>query len=209
MTSHPHSVNSERFRALRTNLLFAQRTQGIKSVLIISSVLSEGKSFVAVNLATVLAQTNKKVLLVDADLSKPTLHTILNLENEEGLTSLQLEDSLDADEVIQFASTSNLHFLPSGPSPSNSSKLLMKRLKWRYDFIIYDTSPAMVTDSSVLASDTDGVLLVVRHDYTKKDDILNASKKFKTINANILGYIYNDISSADFSVRQRYYLKDV
>ncbi|MRJ46900.1 P-loop NTPase [Aerococcaceae bacterium DSM 109652] len=87
VTCHPHSVNSERFRALRTNLLFAQRTQGIQSVLITSSVLSEGKSFVTVNLATVLAQTNKKVLLVDADLRKTTLHTILNLENEEGLTS--------------------------------------------------------------------------------------------------------------------------
>ena len=110
MTSHPHSVNSEHFRALRTNLLFAQRTQIIKSVLITSSVLSEGKSFVAVNLATVLAQTNSKGILVDADLSKPTLHTILNLDNEEGLTSLLLEDSLDADEVIKFASASNLYF---------------------------------------------------------------------------------------------------
>ncbi|MRI80781.1 hypothetical protein GIY11_01885 [Aerococcaceae bacterium DSM 109653] len=68
VTSHPHSVNSEHFRALWTNLLFAQRTQGIKSVLITSSVLSEGKSFVAVNLATVLAQTNKMVLLIDVDL---------------------------------------------------------------------------------------------------------------------------------------------
>ena len=68
VTSHPHSVNSERFRALWTNLLFAQRTQGIKSTLITKSVLSEGKSFVAVNLGTVLAQTNKMALLVDADL---------------------------------------------------------------------------------------------------------------------------------------------
>ena len=144
MTSHPHSVNSEHFRVLRTNLLFAQRTQGIKSVLITSSVLFEAKSFVAVNLATVLAQTNKKVLLVDADLRKPTLHTTLNLENEEGLTSLLLEDSLDADDVIQFASASNLHFSPSGPLPFNPSELLisrqmqllMKRLKWRYDFIL-------------------------------------------------------------------------
>ena len=68
MTSHPHSFNSERFRASRMNLLFAQRTQGIKSVLITSSVLSEGKSFVAVNLATVLAQTNKMVLLIDVHL---------------------------------------------------------------------------------------------------------------------------------------------
>jgi len=68
VTSHPYSVNSERFCALRTNLLFAQRTQGITSVLITSSVLSEGKSSVVVNLATVLAQTNKMVLLVDADL---------------------------------------------------------------------------------------------------------------------------------------------
>ena len=84
------------------------------------------------------------VLLVDADLRKPTMHSILNLENEEGLTSLQFEDSLDADEVIQFASASNLYFLPSASLPSNSSKLLisaqmqllMKRLKWRYDFII-------------------------------------------------------------------------
>ena len=122
VTSHPHSVNSERFRALRTNLLFGQRTQGIISVLITSSVLSEGKSFVAVNLGTVLAQTNKKVLLVDADLRKPTLHTILILENEEGLTSILLEETLDAVKVIQFASTSNLHFLLY---PSNSSKLLI------------------------------------------------------------------------------------
>lgn len=139
VTSHPHSVNSEHFRALWTNLLFSQRTQGIKSTLITKSVLSEGKSFVAVNLGTVLAQTNKKVLLVDADLSKPTMHTILILENEEGLTSILLEETLSATKVIQFASTSNLHFLPSGPSPSNSSKLLIsaqiqlliKRLKWR------------------------------------------------------------------------------
>lgn len=181
--------------------------------MITSSVLSEGKSFVAVNLATVLAQTNKKVLLVDADLRKPTLHSILNLENEEGLTSLLLEETLDADEVIQFDSASNLHFLPTGPLPSNPSELLMstqmqllmKRLKWRYDFIIYDTPPASVTDSSVLASDTDGVLLVVRHDYTKKDEVSNTIKKFENVNANILGYIYNDIPSADFSDHQRYY----
>ena len=136
VTSHPYSVNSEHFRALRTNLLFAQRTQGIKSVLITSSVLSEGKSFVAVNLATVLAQSKKMVLLVDTDLRNPTLHTILILENEEGLTSILLEETLSATKVIQFASTSNLFFLPSASLPSNSSKLLMKRLKWRYDFII-------------------------------------------------------------------------
>ena len=144
VTSHPYSVNFEHFRALRTNLLFVQRTQGIKSVLITSSVLSEEKSFVAVNLATVLVQTNKMVLLVDVDLRKPTLHSILNLDNEEGLTSLLLEESLDADSVIQFDSESSLHFLPTGPLPSNPSELLisaqmqllMKRLKWRYDFII-------------------------------------------------------------------------
>ena len=69
----------------------------------------------------------------------------------------------------------------------------MKRFKWRYDFIIYDTIPALVMDSSVLASDTDGVLLPVRHDNTKKDDVSNTIKKFETINANILSYIYNGI----------------
>lgn len=212
--SNPNSVNTEHFRAIRTNILFAQRSLGMKTLLVTSSVLTEGKSTVSANLAYVMAQVKKKVLIIDADLRKPTIHEIFKLDNEVGLTTLLVSESVKFEDVIQYDSELNLHILTSGPLPSNPAELLvsdqmhslMRDLSWRFDFIIYDTPPATaVTEASILATDIDSVLFVVRHGYTNKDEVRSAIKVLESVKVNILGFVFNDQPAPEMTKRKRYY----
>ena len=208
------SLNAEQFRTIRTNIEFAQLDKSMKNLLVSSSIPAEGKSTVASNLAYVIAQTDKRVLLVDADLRKPTVHRTFKLNNEQGLTTLLSNTDLKFNQVVQHSRDLNLYFLPSGPIPPNPSEilgsgrmtLLMQELGQYFDIVIYDAPPiTAVTDPQILATKVDGVVMVVREGYTRKEEVKKAKEALDNVNANILGYVMNGKELSDSAGYYSYY----
>ena len=177
--SQPSSIIAETFRVIRTLLLMKIKERGLKTVLVTSSLPLEGKSFVASNLAVSVARDfDKYVLLVDADVKRPTLHEIFKAKSKVGLTEYLMNGHHKLDELIQSEILTKLSFLPAGSFHDNSSELLasqkmkqlMNEVKYRYDdrYIIIDSPPAQISETLALANIVDGVLLVVRAGYTAK-----------------------------------------
>ena len=196
----PKSLNAEQFRTIRTNIEFAQIDKQVRSILVSSSIPAEGKSTVSSNLAYVIGQTDKRVLLVDADLRKPTVHRTFKLNNEKGLTTLLSNNNLKFNQVVQHSRELGLYFLPSGPIPPNPSEILasgrmthlMQELNQYFDVVIYDAPPiTAVTDPQILATKVDGVVMVVRQGYSRKEEVKYAKNALDNVNANILGYVMN------------------
>lgn len=210
----PKSLNAEQFRTIRTNIEFAQLDTNLKSLLVSSSIPAEGKSTISSNLAYVISQTDKKVLLVDSDLRKPTVHRTFKLNNEKGLTTLLANSDLRFNQVVQHSKDLNLYFLPSGPIPPNPSELLasakmtllMKELAQYFDLVIYDAPPVTaVTDPQILASKVDGVVLVVRQGYSRKEEVKQAKTALDNVNANILGFVMNGKELSESAGYYAYY----
>src|SRR6185369_2278631 len=154
------SQHAEAYRVLRTNLLFSRKDENLNTIVMVSAGAGEGKSTTALNLATVFAQAGQRILLVDSDLRRPTLHKLLEVSNNLGLTNYLLKQNT-VEEVIQHTKVPMLDLMSSGKLPSSSVNILgsaqMKEmigdLKQRYDYIIFDSPPIMgVSDASVLAS---------------------------------------------------------
>lgn len=195
---------SERYRTIRTNIQFASSIdQKIKTLVVTSSGPGEGKSTTSANLAVVFANSGQKVLLVDADMRKPTVHKTFLLSNKVGLSNV-LSTDISVKEIIQPGPVPNLSIITSGVKAPNPSELLgaikMDRifddLKNKFDLIIFDMPPVVaVTDAQIMASKADGTLLVVREKITKKDSLKKATELLKIVKANVLGAIYNDSSS--------------
>ena len=207
----PKSVIAEQYRTIRTNIQFSMVDQDLKSLVVTSSGPWEGKSTVSVNLASVFADQGKKVLLVDADLRKPTLQRTFGLNNSEGLTTLLTSQNKEAADVISQIEGTKLFALPSGPIPPNPSELLnsnrmnilMKRFEEMFDIIIYDMPPVTsVTDAQIMAAKADGVVFVIRHGVSQKDSVLNAKELLEMVNANILGVVFNGVEKKN---TQSYY----
>ncbi|WP_027965268.1 CpsD/CapB family tyrosine-protein kinase [Halalkalibacillus halophilus] len=196
----PKSPISEQYRTLRTNLQFSAVDTELRSIVITSSSPSEGKSLTTANLAVAFAQQGKSVLLIDADLRKPTVHYTFRINNTFGLSNLLIgEHTLE--DCVTNSKVDNLDILPCGPVPPNPSELLgsrsMQKLidtaKESYDMVIFDSPPVLaVTDSQVLANHTDGVLLVVRSKKTEKDAASRAKELLVQAKANVLGVVLND-----------------
>ncbi|MRJ46905.1 CpsD/CapB family tyrosine-protein kinase [Fundicoccus ignavus] len=210
----PKSLNAEQFRTIRTNIEFAQLDKPMKNILVSSSIPAEGKSTIASNLAYVIAQTDKRVLLVDADLRKPTVHRTFKLNNEQGLTTLLTNVDLKFNQVVQHSRDLNLYFLPSGPIPPNPSEilgsgrmtLLMQELGQYFDIVIYDAPPiTAVTDPQILATKVDGVVIIVRQGYSRKEEVKKAKEALENVNANILGYVMNGKELSDSAGYYTYY----
>lgn len=210
----PKSLNAEQFRTIRTNIEFAQLDKTLKNLLVSSSIPAEGKSTVASNLAYVIAQTDKRVLLVDADLRKPTVHRTFKLNNEQGLTTLLSNADLKFNQVVQHSRDLNLYFLPSGPIPPNPSEILgsgrmtvlMQELGQYFDVVVYDAPPiTAVTDPQILATKVDGVVMVVRQGYTRKEEVKKAKEALDNVNANILGYVMNGKELSESAGYYAYY----
>jgi len=204
---NPKSPISEQYRTLRTNLQFSVVDEELKAVIVTSSDPGAGKSLTAANLAVVYAQQGKKTLIVDADLRKPTVHYTFRLSNIRGLSNLLIRES-SLEEVITETDVPYLDAMTSGPIPPNPSELLgskrmenlLEKLKEDYDFIIFDTPPALaVTDSKILSTITDGILLVVRSGYTNKEATEQTVQLFNGNNGHgkILGTVLNDRKKAD------------
>lgn len=201
----PKSARAEAYRRLRTNLQFLELGGRRRSIVLTSSVESEGKTTTSINLATTLADSGESVLLIDADLRRPKVADYLNLEGSVGLTTVIIGRASLAD-VVQPVGQGNLHVIPAGQIPPNPSELLgsepMRRLlneaTDRYDMVIIDSPPLLpVTDSAVLSRQVGGALIVVGSGKVRKPELDGALESLETVDANVLGLVLNGIRSED------------
>lgn len=208
----------EAFKALRTNISYMLDNTSRGHVLMItSSIPGEGKSNISVNLSITLGQDSKKVILLDCDMRKGTLHRYLNVPPTAlGLSSV-LTGECKLGEAI-YKISSGFDFIPVGILPTNPSELiggrnmskLLNELSKVYDFVICDTAPVnAVSDTSVLCRFVDGTILVVSHNEVSRNTVLSAKEQLEASNANILGVVLNKydakVTGADYSNYYSYY----
>ena len=196
---NPKSPISEQYRTIRTNIQFASVENPIRSMIVTSSGPSEGKSTTTANLAIVYAQQGKRVLLIDADLRKPTIHYTFRLDNLRGLSNVLVgERSLE--EVVHESDVPGLDVVSCGPIPPNPSELLGSKkmrdmldyAKDQYDIIMLDTPPVLaVTDAQILANFVDGSILVIRSGYTEIEAATKAKEALEPARAKLLGTVLN------------------
>jgi len=198
------SPHAEAYRVLRTNVLFTRKDEKANCITVVSSGAGEGKSTTILNLATVFAQNGNRVLLVDSDLRRPSLHKRLGLTNSLGLTNHLLGQN-KLEEVVQTTSLDNLHFLPSGRLPSsalgilNSSQMkdFIKEAKSRYDFVFFDAPPIMgVSDATVLASGADLAILVIQYRKYPQSLAIRSRQMVEKVGGRLLGVVLNNINLA-------------
>jgi capsular exopolysaccharide synthesis family protein len=197
----PKSPVSEAYRTLRTNLRFASLDKDIKTLVVTSTIAGEGKSMTTANLATALAQAGSKVLLIDTDFRKPTLHKIAKKPNEDGLADV-LINKTDYRKSVKNARAENLDLLFSGLIPPNPSELLSSKsmlefineAKKDYDYLIFDTPPvALVTDAAILSNEVDATILITSVGMVDYDVAQRAVELLENANANIIGSVLNKI----------------
>lgn len=212
----PKSAVAEAYRVLRTNLGFAGLDNPCRSVLISSCSPMEGKSTVAANLAVVLAQAGHKTILVDCDLRKPVQHRIFKVDNRQGLTSC-LCSQTEVEDVACRDIMDNLSILTSGPIPPNPAEIINSQkirdlwadLTVSYDYVIIDAPPALaVTDASILATQVDGVIMVVSSASTRNDLARQTKEQFVKANARIIGVVLNKVKVEKHNYNYYYYSDD-
>jgi capsular exopolysaccharide synthesis family protein len=196
----PSSMAAEAYRTLRTNLQFSSLDKPIHTLLVTSTAPDEGKSTTLANLAVTIAQAEQRVILVDCDLRRPSLHTLFGLPNEQGLTTAILAQG-DGSLPLQATSVPGLSVLTSGPLPPRPADLLgsrrmeqlIEQLRNSADMVLFDTPPVVaVTDAAVLATRVDGVLLVLQAGQTRRDRAREARQKLEKVKANIIGVVLNN-----------------
>lgn len=211
VSKFPKSASAEAYRTLRTNIQLADLDNPPKFIVVTSAIPLEGKSTTVLNLAVALAQKEGKVLLVDADLRKPTIHKVLHLDNSSGLADLVVNNSELAASVKQFKNIDNLWVLTSGPIPSNPSevlgssrmKTLVEQMREEYEYVILDTPPLIsVSDSAILASQADGILMVIRPGKVKGEIGRHTKELLERIGTPVLGCVFNGVEA---SHRNYYY----
>ncbi|OPJ61657.1 CpsD/CapB family tyrosine-protein kinase [Clostridium oryzae] len=197
----PKSTAAEAFRTLRTNIQFSSFDEELDTIVITSTQPGEGKSTVATNLAVVMAHSGKKVLLMDCDLRKPTVHKKLGLSNKEGLSNL-LSKEKKLDEVIKASDVENFYVLTTGPIPPNPSELLesnkfrnfLKEISSVFDIVLLDAPPVLaVTDAQILASFCNGVVFVAGYGQAEKKAIVRAKELIEKVSGKILGVVINKV----------------
>ncbi|HZY45690.1 MAG TPA: polysaccharide biosynthesis tyrosine autokinase [Anaerolineae bacterium] len=210
----PRSPISESFRILRTNLQFSAVDQPLGALMVTSTSPSEGKSLTAANLAVVMAQSGKRVILVDADLRRPTQHRIFELNNNAGLTNVLLDGPARLADALQLTPIENLRVLTAGSIPPNPSELVgsarmaefIQSLRAQADLIIFDTPPIMVvSDATVLSPRVDGVLIVVNSAHTRRPIAQRAENTLKAAGARVLGISLNRLAVRDAGYYYDYY----
>ena len=203
--SNPRSLQAEAYRQLRTNVHFAEIDNKRKSIVVSSSVPSEGKTTTACNLAIALADTGARVLLIDCDFRKPDVHNYMGIEGAVGLTNY-LIDQVGLSDVIQDWA-GKLDVLVAGKVPPNPSELLgsekfaslLQLLERRYDHIVVDAAPLLpVTDAAILSKITSGVILVVGIEKTTRPQLQGSMHHLKSVNGNILGTVLNKVPARGF-----------
>ena len=210
---NPKSPISESYRTLRTNIEFSSIDETIQVIMCTSSGPSEGKSTTGTNIAVVSAQSEKKTLIIDADLRKPTMHHTFGLSNRQGLTNI-LSSQGTWKELIKETRIKNLYLLPAGPIPPNPSEILASKrmtalldeLRKEFDMIIIDTPPALaVTDAQIVASKVDGVILVVDSGNVKREAAMKMKSNIEHVGAKILGVVINNVERTSDEYYYYYY----
>jgi succinoglycan biosynthesis transport protein ExoP len=198
---HPRSPVSEAFRSLRTNLEFANVDRPLNKILIASSGPGEGKTTVATSLATIMAQGGRRVLLIDADMRRPRIHSVFGISNRIGLSSLFRANTPVRSAMQAVPGLDNLFIIPSGNLPPNPTELLasarmneiLNEASQEVDVIVVDSPPSLVADYQVLATKMDGVILVVQPGFTHIDAAIAMLEQLKQVNARTLGVVLNKI----------------
>jgi len=198
----PDSKHAEAYRVLRTNILFSRKDDKLNSIVVVSAGAGEGKSTTTLNLATVFAQTGHRILIVDSDLRRPTLHKLLRVGNNIGLTNYLLKQNTIA-EVIQTTNVPMLDFMASGKLPNSSMGILgsgqmkemVSELKQRYDYIFFDSPPILgVSDASILASEMDLVVQIIQYRRYPQPMNIRAKQMIEKVGGNFVGIVLNNIN---------------
>lgn len=196
----PKSIAAENYRVLRTNIKYSSFDKEIKRVLFTSSIPGEGKSTTACNVALAFAQQEKKVILIDCDLRKSNVHKEFDISNRKGLTDALLSKNDKGMFIVKHSEY--LDILPAGMVPPNPSEMLsskameslLEELEKQYDIIIIDSPPIRaVTDAQILSRLVDGVVLVVRNGYAKKEEVKETKKEIEKVGGRIIGVVLNRI----------------
>jgi succinoglycan biosynthesis transport protein ExoP len=218
MNGEGHSAHAEAYRQLRTSVLLSTAGRAPRTLLVTSSVPAEGKTTTVINMATVLAQTGAKVLIIDADMRRPRLHVVFEMENAEGLSTLLSSEVTEAamlDKVQQYRDT-NIYLLSSGPIPPNPAELigspqmpqLLSLAEHSFKYVIIDSPPiASFTDGVLISSLVDGVLMVVHGGKTSRQVAQRTRQMLLEIGARIIGVVLNkiDLRSQDHYYYRQYY----
>ena len=200
---NPKSIISEAFRTLRTNIQFTNIDKNIKTIVVTSSNQGEGKTTVSSNLAASMAQTDKKILLIDCDMRKPRIHKVFGITNLDGLTNILMGEKKLADvEYKGDQDIKSLTVVTSGPIPPNPAELLGSRrmkefledVRDQFDMIILDSPPInLVTDSAILSTIADGTILVLEVGQTDIEAAKSGKELLDKVHANLIGVVLNKI----------------
>ena len=196
----PHSPSAEAYRSLAANLQFAYADRQLQTIGITSAAEGEGKSTTVANLAVALAQSGRRVIVIDADLRRPGQHTLFGINRDQGLSDMLRGE--EAQLPLQDTSAAGVRVLASGPVPANPLEALASRrfdqalalARAQADFVLVDTPPAgALADVAVIAPRLEGVLLVVSAGHTKRDLARRAREQLERVNANLLGVVLTDV----------------
>jgi non-specific protein-tyrosine kinase len=202
--ANPRSAVAEAYRTLRTNIQLSSLDQPLRTLLVASAGADEGKSTTLANLAVTFAQAGRRTILVDSDLRRPSLHVLFGTPNDQGLTTMLLQD--DAPAPLLDTPIEGLRLLPSGPVPPNPSELLASRrlegaiawLRDAADLVLFDSPPALaVSDAAVLSRRVDGVVLVLSAGRTRREHAARARQVLERAGARLLGVVLNNASVED------------
>jgi succinoglycan biosynthesis transport protein ExoP len=213
--SRPQSQMAESYRALRTSLLLTSLGAPPRTILITSALPREGKTTTSVNTAIVLAQKGTRVLLIDADLRRPSVHKALGIGTRVGLSNVLTGGATLEQAVVRSPMLPNLFVLPAGTPPPNPAELmassqmfeLLAELREQYDHVVLDTPPTLsVTDAVVLSTRADAVVLVIRSSQTTKPALRRARDILAQVNARVAGVLLNavNLDSPDYSYYYEY-----
>ena len=209
-----NSMFSERFRSLRTGIIYSNPDLSKKVLLITSAGPSEGKTTTAVNLATAFAQSDEKTILIDADLRKPTLHTVFSVPCLQGITGLLAQEKIDIKPYVKKTGIPNLDFIPCGIIPPNPAEILgskkiealITELSLVYDRIIFDTPPVLAaTDAVILSTKVAATIFVFKAGFTHKQAALRAVKLIQSVHSHILGVVLNMLKAEDYGYYSYYH----
>lgn len=198
----PRSMVSEAYKKLRTNIQYSSFDKEIKTIVVTSAQAAEGKSTVSGNLALSFAQIDKKVVIVDCDLRKPSIHKNFKISNLVGLSEVITGQVTLEDAVQKY--NDNLYILPSGKIPPNPSEMLsssamaalIENLRDKYDIAILDSAPLKaVADAQILSVKVDGTILVIRAQRTNKESVIDAKNFLNKVGANIIGTVLNSVET--------------
>ncbi|WBW98941.1 CpsD/CapB family tyrosine-protein kinase [Oceanirhabdus sp. W0125-5] len=213
--NNPKSIGAEAYRTLRTNIQFSSLDKEIKSILVTSAYPGEGKTTTISNLALAFAQADNKVIVVDGDLRKPTVHRAFEVTNINGVSDVLIGKVSIGEAIKEYSE--NLHVMTCGTVPPNPAEMvasqamkkLVEELSLRYDYILIDSPPILpVTDAQVISTFVDGTILVAASSESEKQGIKKAHEQLMKVNGNIIGAVITKVkkkSGKAYSGYQIYY----